>query len=163
MVRPMVHSTKHYVQTSINTIVAGALASVVLISAVAVGSKNNATEVEEGNSVKACYIEHWLRSGEVTPASYIMALYKLPGAGVAFTSAQLAAIHDSENKKNVLFFSQGLVNDADADATPILRQWYKIPKSKQRFGLGDQLILAIFAQGAIDLHDCGFATYKEYS
>ncbi len=162
MVRAMVHSTKHYVQTSLNTVVAGAVSSVVLVSSVAVGSKNNATEVEEGNSVKACYIEHWVRTGDTAPGSVIFCLYKLPGTGVAFTASQLASMHDSENKKNVLFFSQGLSNDQDADAIAVMRGWYKIPKSKQRFGLGDQLILATFAQ-ALDQITCGFATYKEYS
>jgi len=56
-----------------------------------------------------------------------------------------------------------LVNDQDADATPILRQWVKIPKTKQRFGLKDKLVLQVFAQGALDLTACGFELYKEYS
>ncbi len=163
MVRPMVHSTKHYVQKSIATIVAGASENIILVNAVDVGSKSNSTNVEEGNSVKACFIEMWLRSSEASPGSFVAALYKQPGTGVAFTSGQLAAMHDSENKKNVLWFGQGLVNDQDSDALGMLRGWYKIPKSKQRFGLGDQLVLSIFAQGAIDMVRCGFATYKEYS
>ncbi len=163
MVRPMVHSTKHYVQHSIATIVAGALESMILVHAVAVGSKNSPTEVEEGSSIKAVYCEYWLRAGETTAGSFIATLYKLPGTGVAFNATQMAALNTAENKKNILWTSQGLVNDQDADALGLLRNWIKIPKSKQRFGLGDQLILEIFAQGAIDLHRCGFTTYKEYS
>ncbi len=159
----MVHSTKHYIQTSLATITAGASVNVTIVDAVAVGAKNTASEVEEGNSVKACYIEHWLRSSEISPGTFIAALAKIPGTGAAFSAAQLAAMNDAENKKNVFWMGMGLLNDQDADATAIMRNWYKIPKSKQRFGLGDRLILSIFAQGAIDLVHCGFATYKEYS
>jgi len=162
MVRPMVHSTKHYVQHSINTIAGSAQVNLVIVDAVNVASKTGAGQVEEGSSVKACFIECWLRAGDTVGASYVAALYKLPGTGVAFTTTQMAAMFDAENKKNILWFGMGLVNDQDADATAIMRQWYKIPKSKQRFGLGDRLILSIFAQGAIDMHHCGFETFKEY-
>ncbi len=123
---------------------------------------NLVNEVREGAIVKAVYVEAWLRAGEVTPGSFIMALYKLPGTAAEFNAAQLAAMGAAENKKNVLFFAQALVNDQDADAIPIMRGWYKIPKSKQRIGLGDKIVLSIFAQGAIDLHHCGFQIYKEY-
>ncbi len=163
MVRPMVHSTKHYVQTSIATIVAGAKLDITLVSAVAVLSKNLANEVEEGSSVKACFNEYWIRAGEVTAGSFVAVLYKLPGHATVFSLAELAALGTAENKKNILWSSQGLVNDQDADALSLMRGWYKIPKSKQRFGFGDQLILSVFAQGAIDLHICGLTTYKEYS
>ncbi len=159
----MVHSTKHYFQTSVATILAGAKLDIFIASAVDVLDKNLLNEVEEGNSIKACFNEYWLRSSEASPGSFIAALYKNPGAGVVFTTAQLAAMGSSENKKNVFWFGQGLVNDNNADALAIQRGWYKIPKSKQRFGLGDQLVLSIFAQGAIDLLVCGFSTYKEYS
>jgi len=158
-----VHSTKHYVQHSITSITAGAIETNILVHAVAVANKDSPSEVEEGASIKACFVESWLRSSEASPGSFIAVLYKQPGTGVAFTGAQMAAMNSSENKKNVLWLGQGLVNDQDADALGMLRGWYKIPKSKQRFGLGDQLVLAIFAQGAIDLVHCGFATYKEYT
>jgi len=39
--------------------------------------------------------------------------------------------------------------------------WIKIPKSKQRMGLGDRIVVQTFAQ-ALDMIDCGFETYKEY-
>ncbi len=163
MVRPMVHSTKHYVQKSIATIVAGAKLDLTLVSAVGVGAKNLPEEVEEGNSVKACFNEYWIRSSELSPGSFVAVLYKLPGHATVFSTAELAALHSAENKKNILWSSMGLVNDQDADALSLQRGWYKIPKSKQRFGFGDQLIFTVFAQGAIDLVICGITTYKEYS
>ncbi len=163
MVRPMVHSTKHYVQNSLATILGSAKLDLVIVEAVAVGSKNDPDEVEEGNSVKAVFLEEWIRSSETSPGSFVAALYKVPGGGTGFSTANMAALHDAENKKNILWTSQGLVNDQDADALGMMRGWYKVPKSKQRMGLGDRILLTIFAQGAIDLVICGFATYKEYS
>ncbi len=77
------------------------------------------------------------------------------------TAAQSAALHAYDNKKNVLYHTQGLTNDADADAIPFIRQWFKIPKGKQRFGLDDTLLLAVHSQ-ALDHVICGFMTYKEY-
>ncbi len=163
MVRPMVHSTKHYVQNSIATIVAGAKLDIIIADAVAAPDKNLNFEIEEGNSVKAVYVEEWIRSSEVSPGSFVACLYKAPGGVSVFSTALMAALNVADNKKNILWSSQGLVNDQDADALSLMRGWYKIPKSKQRFGLGDRLVLTVFAQGAIDMVICGLQTYKEYS
>lgn len=163
MVRPQVHSNKHYVQNSLATVTASTKRDDILVSAVNVTAANLVNEVVEGSTIKAVYFEQWLRSSEVSPGSFIFAIYKLTGGSTVFSTAELAAMGSASNKKNVLFFSQGLVNDADSVATPVLKGWVKIPKSKQRFGLGDSLIMATFAQGAIDLQSCGFVTYKEYS
>ncbi len=161
--RPVIHSNKHYVQQSLRTIVASALETTTIIEAVTVTSANLVHEVQEGAIVKAVYIELWVRAAGASPGSYIFAVYKDPGGGTAFNTTQLAAMGASENKKNVFFFSQALINDNDADAIPIFRGWLKIPKSKQRFGLGDRLLIAFFAQGAVDMVACGFETYKEYT
>ncbi len=162
MVRPMVHSTKHYVQVSIAQITAGAVLSTNLVKSVTVGAKNTPDEVEEGNSIKACYLEMWVRAAATTGSSGQLALYKVPGSGTNATAAEMAQIHDYDNKKNIIEFHQGLFNEQDVQAISVYRGWYKIPKSKQRFGLGDRLVLTI-APIAVDVHVCGFATYKEYS
>ncbi len=158
----MVHSTKHYVQTSLATIVASTKSDIVLVDAVKVVDKNVVFETEEGNAIKAVWIEEWIRSSEISPGSFVAVLYKAPGGLAPFGTTQLAALGDADNKKNVFYASQGLVNDQNADALCIAKGWFKIPKSKQRFGLGDRLIWSIFAQGAIDLVRCGLSTYKEY-
>ncbi len=72
-----------------------------------------------------------------------------------------AALGDYTNKKNILYTTQALSNDQDADAIPLFKGWIRIPKSKQRFGLDDQLNFHVFAQ-ALDQNICGFVTYKEY-
>ncbi len=163
MVRPMVHSNKHYVQHSINTIVASTQSIFTFIDAVAVSDKTAPNEVEEGSSIKACFIEAWLRTGDTANGSYVGVLRKQSGGDPNLSLTEMAALNDADGKKNILWTGMGLINNQNSDAIPILRSWYKIPKSKQRFGLGDKLVLQVFAQGAIDLHHCGFETYKEYT
>jgi len=163
MVRPVVHSIKHYVQKSIVTVVASTVNVTTLVKAVKVLSVNLVNEVVEGTIIKAVYLEYWIRAGDTAPASGVVALYKKSSDTSDPSTTEMAALGDWDNKKNVLFVQQGLYNDQDADAIAVVRQWFKIPKGKQRFGLGDELNLAVFAQGAIDQHICGFAVYKEYS
>ncbi len=119
-------------------------------------------EVLEGASIKALYVESWIRAAGASPGSYIMAVYKVPGLAAPFNVSQMAAMFDSENKKNILFMSQALTNDNDADAIAIHRGWLKIPKSKQRMGLGDQWFMSTSAVG-VDVTICGLEIYKEYT
>ncbi len=159
----MVHSTKHYVQQTIATVTGGgAVVDFDICVAVATDQKNLPNEVEEGANIKACYIEMWIRAGSTTPSSGQFILYKRPGGQASPSVGNMATLHDWINKKNILFTGQGLFNDQDADAIAVMRGWYKIPKGKQRFGLGDELVMSFFAP-TIDYQICGFATYKEYT
>ncbi len=161
--RPVIHSNKHLVQTSLSIVAAGAKLDIVLIDSVKVADKNAVFEVEEGAVVKAIFVEMWVL-GSTSGATQITVLAKHPGGLPSFTVAELAALGNADNKKNILYTTQGLAsNDGIANPIPIIRQWFKIPKSKQRFGLGDTLELQIFAQGAADLNICGMAIYKEYT
>ncbi len=162
MVRPMVHSTKHYVQHSISTVVGGAVTTITVANAVEVSGKNLVSEVEEGSSIKACYMEIWARAGSTTPASGQLIFYKVEGDTSPASTIDMAALGDWDNKKNILYTTMGLFNDADADAIALFKGWIKIPKGKQRFGLGDSLLCSVFTP-TIDLQICGFFTYKEYS
>ncbi len=162
MVRPIVNSVKHYVQHSISTVTASTITSVELIHTQKVEDVALVNDVREGAIVKAVFIEFWVRAGDTAAGSGIITVEKIPIDGANASTAEMAALGDYNNKKNVFYVTQGLYNDQDADAVPVLRQWIKIPKSKQRFGLGDRLFINFFAQGAIDMHICGFSTYKEY-
>ncbi len=164
MVRPMVHSQKHIVQTSIASITGGQSSDLIIVSAVDVANKDLSNEVETGNSIKAIYFEHWIKAGEASNlGSFIAAIYKVPGGGSGFTFAQMASLHTAANKKNILYTTQGLMNDQSGSATNIIKQWIKIPKSKQRFGLGDLIVFTISAAATIDLDHCGVSLYKEYT
>ncbi len=80
-------------------------------------------------------------------------------------AADATALHDYDNKKNILFTAQGLLTPNDGGQVPVLRGWYKIPKGKQRFGLKDKLSVAVRNNNAtaIDINFCGLAIYKEYT
>ncbi len=162
MVRPVIKSEKHIVQFSIATVTGGANLDRSIVSSVAVSAKTDPDEVEEGAIIKACYLEFWVRAGSTTPSSGQWVLYKKSQGQAVPTTANMAALNGWSNKKNILQTGMGLFNDQDADAIAIVRGWYKIPKGKQRFGLGDELQLTIFSP-TIDLQICGFALYKEYT
>ncbi len=134
-----------------------------LIAAVAVQNKDAVDEVVEGAIVKAVYIELWTLNSS-NDGSEVVVLSKQPAsdAGLSFTDMNGLGVYD--NKKNILFTHQGLSsNNGVGNPINVMRAWYKIPKSKQRFGLGDSLVLDIANNGANASEYCGFATYKEYT
>ncbi len=165
MVRPMIHSTKHYVQTSPLKVAATVLSSLTLVNAKAVEDKSAgvSSEVEEGSTIKAIYCEYWLVSDEMDAAasSFIFNIEKISSDGPNQSFADANFLYGYKNKKNVLFTSQGLMASDLANPVPIVRQWIKIPKGKQRFGLGDKLRVN-FAGLAGAIEFCGLSIYKEY-
>ena len=162
MVRPSIHSTKHYVQQSIGTSVVGTLTNVKIAASVAVVDKNQVFEVEEGSQIKAIYFEMWLRSAATAGSSFTFIINKSSTTIAQPTAAEMAALGDWDNKKNILYTSQGLLNDVDADAMSVFRGWLKIPKGKQRMGFGDEFEWTLSAIGQ-SINFCGFQTYKEYT
>ncbi len=130
------------------------------------GASTTPNQISEGATVKACYIEFWVSQDSASVVgSYTFVIFKQPGIASAITSANMAALHDYTNKKNILFTAQGLLTPNDGGQVPIVRAWYKIPKGKQRFGLGDkiQIVLRNNNATAVDINFCGLAIYKEYT
>ncbi len=163
MVRPQVHSTKHIVQLPINQIATGIREINLIALSTAISDKNLSTEVEEGNTIKAIYFEMWLQNTG-TLGEFIATISKDLGNDSGPTFAEQASLFTYDNKKNILWTSQGLTsNDGVSGPVNIIRQWVKIPKSKQRFGLGDSIRFNISNVSANDLNRCGIAIYKEYS
>jgi len=162
MVRPSIHSTKHYVQHSIGTSVVGTPTAQDFVLSVPVSDKNTVTEVEEGAQVKAFYIEMWIRSAATAAASFTFIICKRPSGVTSPSVAELAALGDWDNKKNVLYTTQGLTNDVDSSALNLYKGWIKVPKGKQRMGLNDKLSWHLSAIGQ-SLNFCGFELYKEYT
>ncbi len=116
--------------------------------------------------MKACYVEFWVSQDSASVVgSYTVILVKNPGGAGNPVATDLAALHDYDNKKNILFTAQGLLTPNDGGQVPVLRGWYKIPKGKQRFGLDDKLIVSIRNNNAtaIDINFCGQVIYKEYT
>lgn len=161
--RAPIHSVKHYVQFPIDQITTGTRQTVILLQSVESTTANAANEVAEGSIVKAVYVELWLQN-EGSQGESIVTIMKDTDLGSGPTFGQMAALFAYTAKKNIFFTHQGLTtNDAIAAPINIIRGWIKIPKSKQRMGLGDRLILSISNTSSQDLNRCGMAIYKEYS
>ncbi len=159
--RPVIHSQKHYVQITRSSVltVARNIEDIIISKA----TPTAVDEITEGAVVKAVYIELWLMNeGNDGSDVVIVSKHVADATGPNFTT--MNALGNYANKKNVLFVHQGLSsNDGIGNPVAILRNWVKIPKSKQRFGLGDSLRITIANNGANSLDYCGFATYKEYT
>ncbi len=159
--RAVIHRTKHPIQWTLQTITPLAtLASETIVTAVQSTLANLANEVEEGAIVKAVFVELWVTSDDTSGSSFVATLEKLPGSGGSMSYAESIDLFSYTNKKNILYTTMGLVGPNDEVPIPLIRQWFKIPKGKQRFGLGDKLVLNISAI-TNGLNYCGHALYKE--
>ncbi len=161
MVRPMVHSIKHVVQFSIASLLSGNVRENPIAVAVAPQDVNLPTEVVEGSTIKAVYLEYWYIGDGATTSELVTAVVKQPAGRVAMTAGEMQAIHTYDNKKNIFEIHQGLLGKVGTNPVNVFRHWIKIPKGKQRFGLGDSIAVNSFAGGS-DFFLCGFATFKEY-
>ncbi len=160
-----INSNKHYVQRTNINVANGARIAVLLAAAVTAPATASTDQVRQGSVVKAMFVEFWIlndgTSGNDT--QFNLVLEKAPSNAPGVVFADMANMQAYLNKKNVLFMSQGVISPQLDGATsiPIVRQWFKIPKGKQRMGLGDRVILSISSIGAA-MKICGFSTYKEY-
>ncbi len=148
---------------TLSTVMTGAIDNNILVQSVESTTANLAQEVEEGALVKAVYVELWV-IGSVSNQFFTITLTKQPAGAGNMTNAQSASLFTYANKKNILYTTQGLAsNDGIAGPIAVMRQWFLIPKGKQRMGLTDKIMLNIASRGSDDIIYCGFATYKELS
>ncbi len=159
-------SVKHYIaQTNVST-ATGALINLVLVNAVPVGNAHAATaDVTEGSVIKAVHLDFWsCQIGAVTTTLQFTAILEKVVAGqAAATVTDLLNLQAYDNKKNILTSFQGNMSSIQGGANPTtyMQGWFKIPKGKQRFGIGDSLVISSTQVG--QTHNiCGLATYKEY-
>ncbi len=133
------------------------------VSAVAKGAARSTTDkVEEGCVIKAIHLEYWLNgNGSNQTTQFVLIAYKLPSGLTEPTVSDMLNLQAWPNKKNILFSSQGNLAEGGNSSIPVLRDWIKIPKGKQRFGLEDKFQVAVATVDA-DLQECGMVTYKEY-
>ncbi len=155
-----INSIKHYIQTPATGIASGAKLGIDLAASVAMGTVRTATtDVSEGCLIKAIFVEYWVKSDNpnFTVTGFIC---KLPSGVTAPTFAESQALQAWDNKKNILESHQGLSPSGD-QVLNLFRHWVKIPKGKQRMGLGDRIQLSISLAGSAG-DVCGLATFKEY-
>ncbi len=159
--RPIIHSTKHLVPIPVSSIGTAARENIILCQAVESTVANTAIEIVEGAVVKAVFVELWLNNDGVDGSS-IVTLEKTMDVGLGPTFAEMASLFTYTNKKNILFTHQGLTsNESIGNPIPVMRNWFKIPKGKQRFGLGDKLVLSISNTSSGNLFRCGIIIFKE--
>ncbi len=154
-------SRKHIVQHTKTSIASAGTATQEEIRTVHLQDVGANNEVSEGSVVKAIFLEYWLLA-EFGPGSFVLIVEKAQGLQANPTFTNMTTLDAYPNKKNVLFISQGLLPDDAANPMPVLRQWIKIPKGKQRFGFGDKLRVTIAAIDTDGVEFCGFAVYKDY-
>lgn len=161
--RAPIIAIKHYVQAENSVLTDGTRRTIDLIDSVGQAAVTATQDVVEGSIVKMVYFELWGKSNSVagTETKFQLAIEKVPAAVTSLTFTEMNNLHAYQNKKNILYFTQGVTGDLTTASMALFRGWLKIPRGKQRWGLGDKLIAAISTTGGT-LNNCGFATYKEF-
>ncbi len=162
MVAP-INANKHYVHFPNANIASGARENLAIVESVVAPAAAASINVEEGSIVKAIYLEMWIYGlgASGTDTQFFLAIEKVPANATRMTFADSSNLGAYQNKKNILYTSQGVIGGIDTNSVAVLRNWILIPKGKQRMGLGDRLDMTIATLGA-PLQRCGFSTYKEY-
>ena len=159
--RPIIHSKKHINQFTLTNVAFGT--SLPANVAVAVENPSGvAEEVEVGSQVKAVYVEFWLIGDDNTVSTHVLTVEKRVAGQDAMTHIQSLTLHTYPNKKNIFYTTQGILGDMNTNPIPVVRQWIKIPKGKQRMGLGDRIVVN-FSAITGDHQLCGETIYKELS
>ncbi len=158
----MVHSTKHVISVTPINVSATSITVQPIIEAVAVVDKNIALEVEEGATIKAVFIEAWITSNGSAQSSAVVSIEKQIGGSGDMVYGESVALTSYPNKKNIFYVTEGLTPPNTQNPVPFIRNWLKIPKGKQRFGLGDKLVLNF--SGIVGGNTlCGLFIFKEYT
>lgn len=163
MVAP-INSIKHFVHHSPATVVAGAVTSIVLVNAVVAPAVATTADVIQGAIVKAVYIEVWIGGNTANAtSSFNVTVEKRVANAPAMTFTQSVNLQSYPNKKNILYTTQGIIGPVSSGGgtTPIIRDWIKIPKGKQRFGLNDEFVINL-SNITNDMIACGIFIFKEY-
>ncbi len=159
--RPIVTTEKHYVQSPLFTVPVNSLTQVVVAHAVQIQNKDAPFEVVEGARISAIYFEYWmLDTSDPTVHFAICFIEKIPGNGTAQTFTNSLNLGAYPNKKNILYTFEGIMPSLGEFPINVIRKWIKIPKSKQRMGLDDKIVIN-FTSDAATKSVCGFSTYKE--
>ncbi len=157
--RPIIHTIKHYSHTAVVVVASGSLNQITIANAIVKGAaRTNAFDVEEGSIIKAVYLEYWI-SGVTLDKTATWVFLKRPAGVTSPTFAQMANLGSYPNKKNIFSSGQGLA-PTGGNILPVFKEWFKIPKGKQRMGLGDILQINVAAVGT-NVNVCGLTTYKE--
>ncbi len=161
--KAIINSVKHIVQKTL-TVVQEQTRDKVDIAIVLDAQAINPVDVAVGCNIKAVFLEYWLLGESSQPCTATWQFEKVQNNGASPSQANMQLVHDYNNKRNIFKMGQGVIGDSNTNPIPIIREWIKIPKGKQRMALGDKLTFTVSCIGEADngLEICGFALYKEY-
>ena len=162
--RPVIQSTKRITQYSLTSVPEDTTVAATILVAVQ-NFTAGSSQCPVGAVVKAVYVEFWAL-GEGSQPTFANVIVEKAVAGLTAPDiGTMRNLDDYENKKNVLHIFQGLIGDSNTNPMPVLRQWIKIPKGKQRMGVGDSLRV-VFGGLNPTMNEsyefCGFVIAKYY-
>ncbi len=154
---------KHYIPRTNTGVASGAIEVFKIAHANPRGTaRTTVDDIEEGSVIRAVHLEFWLNGrGAANTTQFVLAIIKVPAGATAPTNSNLFNLQAYENKRNVLYTTQGVLSQTGAQSVPVLRQWLLIPKGKQRMALEDKLHVCLAVSGET-INWCGIAIYKEY-
>ncbi len=161
--KAIINSQKHIVQRSLDLIQEQSANSFVIASAVEAQS-TAANLVAVGCVIKALFVELWILGESAQPCTVTWILEKIPASAGVVTQTEMQDLHDYPNKRNIFKMGQGIIGDSNSNPIPVIREWIKIPKGKQRMALGDSYQFTVSCIGEADngCEICGFVIFKEY-
>ncbi len=160
-----INSIKHYVGQPKFDVALGTSTTLEIADVVAAPVSPDREKVSEGSIIKAIHFEYWLigKGASNTNVQFVMTIEKSPSGVADPAFSDMLNLGGYKNKKNILYTTQGIVG-ANVDGSPVIpviRDWLKVPKGKQRMGSSDRIIVT-FASVEQILAVCGISTYKEY-
>ena len=161
--KALINSIKHIVQESLAVINEQTMRNIIIARATA-QQPTTSILVAVGANIKAIYLEYWLLGESAQPCTATWTFEKTVNDAVAMTQSQGQDMFNYPNKRNILKSGQGVIGDSNTNPIPIIREWIKIPKGKQRMAVGDEWVFNVSCIGETDngLEVCGLAIYKEY-
>ncbi len=160
--RPIINSEKRISQVTLSSSLMGVVANNKIVDCVQDPNLALASNVAPGTIVKAVYVEIWLLGAGQQPTTFTAMIYKTNSNAGSIDATEMTDVNAYTNKKNIFEMHQGIVGDANANPTPVFRNWIKIPKGKQRFGLGDVLRFSVKSITE-DTEFCGLFIFKVYT
>ncbi len=162
MVRPIINSEKRIGQITRTTIPSTTVQRIPIARAVTDVTAGDSVDVAVGSVIKAVYLEYWFMGDGNVDTTITTTFEKKPSNAPNPDSTTMGGLNIYSNKKNLFEIHQGIIGDNATNPVPFYRGWVKIPKGKQRMGLGDELLLTIKAIVG-DAVICGLTIYKVYN
>ncbi len=143
--------------------VAMAKDTVILANAVDDPSRTNATQVENGCTIRSIFLNvQVLATTDVALGNAYFIIYKNPGNNISSANIPDANATGISDFRKMIFHTEMAMTSDTNDSIPItlFKGVLKLPRHMQRFGIGDLLELQLFSPG-VDLDRCVQCIYKE--